>query len=160
MAISALQAVIPEAAQQLLVGFGCVFQLLQDRLQVALHELRHRLQWQLCKIGADFRSFAVFLNRLTEPVQAVLVPLGIELRGDLRRNISRRARKSPVHRAINRFCMGSPEIPHCMQNPILDCILIHCIQTYFCDHVSIFLRIEDFAARIRRHGPNRTAAAI
>ena len=47
-----------------------------------------------------------------------------------------------------------------MQNPILDCILIHCIQTYFCDHVSIFLRIEDFAARIRRHDPNRTAAAI
>lgn len=55
---------------------------------------------------------------------------------------------------------GGEKVDERMQNPILDCILIHCIQTYFCDHVSIFLRIEDFAARIRRHGPNRTAAAI
>ena len=105
---------LPEAAQQLLVGFGCVFQLLQDRLQIALRELRHRLQRQLCKIGADLRRFAVLLGRLTEPVQAVLVPLGIELRGDLRRNISSGAHKSPVHGAINRFCMRTPKIPHRM----------------------------------------------
>ena len=53
----------------------------QDRLQIALRELRHRLQRQFCKTGADLRSFAVLLNRLTEPVQAVLVPLGILKRG-------------------------------------------------------------------------------